>query len=186
GIVGYGNLGRGVEQSVAQQNDMELVGVFSRRDPKTVETVYETTNVYAMDDILSFQDQVDVLVLCGGSKDDLPVQTPQLAKHFNVVDSFDNHAEIPNHFETVGKEVNETTAIISTGWDPGLFSLQRVMMEAILPVGESYTFWGKGLSQGHSDAVRRVEGVKNGVQYTIPSEPSIERIRNGELVELST
>lgn len=186
GIVGYGNLGRGVEQSVAQQNDMELVGVFSRRDPKTVETVYETTNVYAMDDILSFQDQVDVLVLCGGSKDDLPVQTPQLAKHFNVVDSFDNHAEIPNHFETVGKEVSETTAIISTGWDPGLFSLQRVMMEAILPVGESYTFWGKGLSQGHSDAVRRVEGVKNGVQYTIPSEPSIERIRNGELVELST
>lgn len=186
GIVGYGNLGRGVEQSVAQQNDMELVGVFSRRDPQTVETMYETTNVYAMDDILSFQDQVDVLVLCGGSKDDLPVQTPQLAKHFNVVDSFDNHAEIPNHFETVGKEVTETTAIISTGWDPGLFSLQRVMMEAILPVGESYTFWGKGLSQGHSDAVRRVEGVKNGVQYTIPSEPSIERIRNGELVELST
>lgn len=188
GIVGYGNLGRGVELAVTLQEDMELVGVFTRRDPATVSTVHEQTPVHPMDALEQMADQIDVLVLCGGSKSDLPEQTPQLAKRFTVVDSYDTHATIPEHFATVDEAARAagTTALISTGWDPGLFSINRVFGEAILAVGETYTFWGKGLSQGHSDALRRIDGVAGAVQYTIPSEDAIARVRAGEQPELST
>ncbi|SJN24784.1 Meso-diaminopimelate D-dehydrogenase [Microbacterium esteraromaticum] len=188
GIVGYGNLGRGVERSVGLNPDMQLVGVFTRRDPASVTTVSSDVSVRAVDDLEAMRADIDVLVLCGGSKSDLPEQSPAMASAFTIVDSFDTHARIPEHFAAVDAAARAagTTAIISTGWDPGLFSLQRLYGEAILPQGETYTFWGRGLSQGHSDAVRRVPGVAAGVQYTIPSENAIAQVRAGDLPELST
>lgn len=188
GIAGYGNLGRGVESSISQNEDMELVGVFTRREPEDVQLLSDQVPVYKLDEIESFKEKIDVLILCGGSKNDLPEQGPALAKHFTTVDSFDTHAKIPQYFAAVDEvaKVAGTTSIISVGWDPGLFSINRLMGEAILPEGETYTFWGKGLSQGHSDAVRRVDGVKAGVQYTLPAEEAINRVRNGEHPELTT
>ncbi|MEV8219331.1 diaminopimelate dehydrogenase [Microbacterium sp. NPDC077391] len=188
GIVGYGNLGRGVERSIALNPDMRLVGVFTRRDPDSVRTVDPAVPVRGVDELDAMQDEIDVLVLCGGSKSDLPEQTPQLASRFSVVDSFDTHARIPEHFAAVDAAARAagTTAVISTGWDPGLFSLQRLYGEAILRQGETYTFWGRGLSQGHSDAIRRVPGVAAGVQYTIPSDDAVARVRAGERPELGT
>jgi len=173
GIVGYGNLGKGVETGLKNTEDLELFGIFSRRDPKTLDT---ESKAYHVDDLESYKEDIDVLILCGGSQKDLPKQTPKFAQSFNVVDSYDNHNEIPKHFENVNKVANEndTVAIISTGWDPGLFSLNRQIAESITPKGDTYTFWGKGLSQGHSDAVRRVDGVENGVQYTVPKESMLE------------
>ena len=188
GIVGYGNLGKGVERSLALNSDMHLVGVFTRRDPASVATIGTDVPVHRIDDLENMRNDIDVLILCGGSKSDLPEQTPKLAAGFSVVDSFDNHAHIPEHFAAVDAAARAagTTAIISTGWDPGLFSLQRLYGEAILPQGETYTFWGRGLSQGHSDAIRRVPGVAGGVQYTIPSETAVARVRSGERPELTT
>src|SRR5699024_9555411 len=188
GIVGYGNLGRGVEIAISLQEDMELAGVCTRREPSAVRTVDERTPVHPMDALEAMQDEIDVLVLCGGSKSDLPEQTPQLAERFTVVDSYDTHATIPEHFAAVDAVAREagTTALISTGWDPGLFSINRVFGESILASGETFTFWGKGLSQGHSDALRRVDGVAGAVQYTIPSQDAIDRVRAGERPELST
>lgn len=188
GVVGYGNLGRGVERSIAANLDMELVGVFSRRDPASVLALSPDTAVRSVEDLPTMRDRIDVLVLCGGSMSDLPVQTPSLASAFSVVDSFDTHARIPDHFAAVDAAARaaRTTAIISTGWDPGLFSLQRLYGEAILPQGETHTFWGRGLSQGHSDVIRRVPGVAGGVQYTIPSDDAIARVRSGERAALST
>lgn len=188
GIVGYGNLGRGVELALGQNPDMQLVGIFSRRDPASLEPVNASTQVYAIDEVQNFQNKIDVLILCGGSKNDLPEQGPALAALFNTVDSFDTHARIPEYYDAVNQaaEAAENTAIISVGWDPGLFSLNRLFGEAILPQGQTYTFWGKGLSQGHSDAVRRVPGVKAGVQYTLPDSNAIERVRSGEQPNLST
>ncbi len=187
GIVGYGNLGRGVESAILQNPDMSLYGVFSRRDPKTVKTVTDT-NVYHLDDILSHKDNMNVLIICGGSATDLPVQTPYLAEHFNVIDSFDTHAKIPEHFENVDVAAQKggNIAVISVGWDPGLFSLNRLYSEAILPEGNAYTFWGKGVSQGHSDAIRRIEGVVDARQYTVPVDSAVESVRRGENPELST
>ena len=187
-IAGYGNLGRGAQAAIKQSPDMQLVCVFSRRDPASVTLIDDSVPVYAMDDIAQYKDEIDVLILCGGSKSDLPEQGPALAGLFNIVDSFDTHAKIPEYFaalDTPAKQANKV-AMLSVGWDPGLFSINRLYGEAILPVGETYTFWGKGLSQGHSDAVRRVDGVKSGVQYTIPSEPAMARVRNGEQPTLST
>ena len=188
GICGYGNLGRGVEYAVKQQTDMELVAVFSRRDPASVQTVAPDTPKFSIDEIARFQDNIDVMILCGGSATDLPKQTPMLAAYFNTIDSFDTHARIPEHFDAVDKvaQASEHVSIISDGWDPGLFSINRVLAEAVLPQGSTYTFWGKGLSQGHSDAIRRLEGVKNGVQYTLPIEEAVEKVRRGEQPELST
>lgn len=188
GIVGYGNLGRGVEASLAQNADMTLVGVFSRRPPAQVSTLFATTPVYVMDELPAFRDRIDVLILCGGSRDDLPVQGPALAEHFNTVDSFDTHARIPEYFEAVDAVATRSghTALIAVGWDPGMFSLNRLFGEALLPEGDTYTFWGRGLSQGHSDAVRRVPGVKAGVQYTIPSDEAIARVRSGSRPQLDT
>lgn len=188
GIVGYGNLGRGVERAVALSLDMQLVGIFSRRDPVSIKPVGADVPVYALDSIADFRDQIDVLILCGGSKDDLPEQGPAMAAMFNTVDSFDTHNKIPEYFAAVDAAARaaQRTAIISVGWDPGLFSINRLFGEAILPVGETYTFWGKGLSQGHSDAVRRVPGVKGGVQYTIPSADAMDRVRSGERPVLTT
>lgn len=187
-IAGYGNLGRGAEAAIKQSPDMRLVSVFSRRDPASVTLLDRSVPVYAMDDIEQYQNDIDVLLLCGGSKSDLPEQGPQLAGLFNIVDSFDTHAKIPEYFTALDAPAKSAgkVALLSVGWDPGLFSLNRLYGEAILPVGETYTFWGKGLSQGHSDAVRRVAGVKSGVQYTIPSEPAMARVRNGEQPTLST
>lgn len=188
GIVGYGNLGRGVEAAIGLNSDMHLVGVFSRRDPATVATLRDETSVFSMSDLFEDRKGIDVLVLCGGSRNDLPQQSPELAARYSLVDSYDNHAHIPEHFEAVdaAAQAAGTTAIISTGWDPGLFSLNRLFGEAILPQGSTYTFWGRGLSQGHSDALRRVPGVAGGVQYTLPSEDAITRVRAGENPELST
>lgn len=188
GIAGYGNLGRGVEMALAQCPDMELTGVFSRRDPASVQLLNAQVPVHRQADIEQFRGQIDVLILCGGSKNDLPEQGPVLASLFNTVDSFDTHAMIPEYHEAMNRaaEPAGNTALISVGWDPGLFSLNRLFGEAILPAGDTYTFWGKGLSQGHSDAVRRVPGVKAGVQYTIPADSAIDRVRNGERPELST
>ena len=185
GIVGYGNLGRGVETAIGLSEDLELVGVFTRRDPGSVTTA--GAPAYSMAALDEDRDDLDVLVLCGGSRDDLPVQTPALAARYSVVDSYDNHSRIPDHFAAVDAAARAagTTAIISVGWDPGLFSLNRLVGEAILPQGETYTFWGRGLSQGHSDALRRVPGVAAGVQYTIPSEDAIARVRAGERPELA-
>lgn len=180
-IAGYGNLGKGVECAVKQNDDMELYGVFSRRNPEDVKTL-TNAKVYKIDDILDHKDNIDVLVICGGSATDLPVQTPEYAKYFNVVDSFDNHANIPTHFVNVDKSAKEggKIAMISVGWDPGMFSLNRFYSQCILPDGEDYTFWGKGVSQGHSDAIRRIEGVFDARQYTIPVEDALEKVRNGE------
>lgn len=188
GIVGYGNLGRGVEASLQQSPDMALVGVFTRRPPETLKPLHEETRVFAMADLDDMRDAIDVLILCGGSRDDLPEQTPMLARHFNTVDSFDTHAKVPEYFAAVDAAAKPAgkTALISVGWDPGLFSLNRLFGEALLPEGDTYTFWGRGLSQGHSDAIRRVDGVKAGVQYTLPSEDAIARVRSGARPELTT
>ena len=178
GILGYGNLGRGVECAIKHNPDTELVAVFTRRDPETVKILTETAKVYSVKDAEKLKDEIDVLIICGGSATDLPVQTPEYVKYFNVVDSFDTHKKIPEHFAHVG--------IISVGWDPGMFSLNRMYANAILTNGNDYTFWGKGVSQGHSDAVRRIKGVKDAKQYTIPVEAALEAVRNGENPELTT
>ena len=187
GIYGYGNLGRGVELALKQNPDMTAVGVFTRRDPKTVKTLTGIP-VYAASELESKQNAIDVLILCGGSSTDLPRQTPQMAKLFNVVDSFDTHAKIPEHLKAVDEAASaaKKTAIISAGWDPGMFSLARLYGGAVLPMGSDYTFWGKGVSQGHSDAIRRIDGVADAKQYTIPVESAIERVRAGENPCLST
>ncbi len=187
GIYGYGNLGRGVEYAIRQNSDLELVAVFTRRDPKSVKIDTEGVCVYHIDEAKNMTDKIDVMILCGGSATDLPVQTPELAKLFNVVDSFDTHAKIPQHFENCDKAAKQSgkTAIISVGWDPGMFSLSRIYSAAILPDGKDYTFWGKGVSQGHSDAIRRVEGVKDGKQYTIPVDAALDAVRCGSNPELS-
>ncbi len=188
GILGYGNLGRGVEYSVRQNDDMCLKAVFTRRDPSSVKIMTDGVPVYPADEAMAHKDEIDVLILCGGSANDLPLQTPEFVKYFNVVDSFDTHARIPEHFAAVDKAAKESgkTGVISVGWDPGLFSLMRMYGNAVLPDGNDYTFWGKGVSQGHSDAIRRVKGVKNGKQYTIPVESALEKVRNGENPELTT
>ena len=185
GIVGYGNLGRGVLKSVAQNSDMSVEAIFTRRNNVEVEGFGPATNI---SEIEKFKDKIDVMILCGGSATDLPKQGPEISKYFNTVDSFDTHAKIPEYFEAVDKSAKESgkLSIISVGWDPGLFSLNRVYAESILPEGETYTFWGKGVSQGHSDAIRRVEGVKNGVQYTVPKEEALEKVRSGADPELTT
>ncbi len=187
GILGYGNLGRGVECAVKQNNDMELKAVFTRRNPNEVSILTESAKVYHIDDILMHKDEIDVLIICGGSATDLPVQTPEYAKYFNVIDSFDTHAKIPEHFANVDKSAQESgkIGIISVGWDPGMFSLNRVYANAILADGKDYTFWGKGVSQGHSDAIRRIEGVKDARQYTIPVQKALEQVRNGNTPELT-
>ena len=188
GIYGYGNLGRGIECAIKQNPDMELVGVFTRREPSTVKILSEGVNVYHVDDALKMTDKIDVMILCGGSAKDLPEQTPYLSKYFNVVDSFDTHAKIPEHFANVDKNAKESgkVGIISVGWDPGMFSLNRLYASCILPDGKDYTFWGKGVSQGHSDAIRRVDGVKNGKQYTIPVKKALDEVRSGVNPSLTT
>ena len=187
-IYGYGNLGRGVESAIRQNADMELVAVFTRRDPASVKVVTEGVPVYNIAEAAQHKDEIDVLVLCGGSATDLPEQTPEMAKLFNVIDSFDTHARIPEHFANVDKAAKEAghIALISCGWDPGMFSLNRLYANAVLPQGKDYTFWGKGVSQGHSDAIRRVKGVKNGKQYTCPVESALEAVRSGANPELTT
>lgn len=188
GIVGYGNLAKGAECAISQNPDMELVAVFTRRNPESVKIMTENVPVLAMDDVNQWKEKIDVMLLCGGSATDLPAMTPELVKKFNVVDSFDNHSCIPEHYARVDTAASDTghIALISTGWDPGLFSLNRLYATAILPQGENYTFWGKGVSQGHSDAVRRIPGVVDCRQYTIPVEASLQRVRSGENPELST
>ena len=188
GIVGYGNLGRGVECAIAQNPDMELVAVFTRRPPESVKILSQTATVYHIDDIENLVGKIDVMILCGGSATDLPYQTPMVAKHFSVIDSFDTHAKIPEHFANVDASAREggNIAVISCGWDPGMFSINRLYAEAILPEGKGYTFWGKGVSQGHSDAIRRIEGVADAKQYTIPKEDALSAVRSGSNPELST
>jgi len=188
GILGYGNLGRGVECAVRQNPDMELQAVFTRRNPESVSVLTQTAKVCRVSEMEHWKDKVDVMILCGGSATDLPVQTPQCAKLFNVVDSFDTHARIPEHFAAVDEAAKEggRTAVISVGWDPGMFSLNRMYANAILPEGQDYTFWGRGVSQGHSDAVRRIEGVKDARQYTIPVEGALASVRAGENPALTT
>ena len=187
GIYGYGNLGRGVESAAKYNADIEIVGVFTRRDPKSVATLTGIP-VYSASDILSFKDKIDVLILCGGSATDLPEITPALAGEFNVIDSFDTHAKIPEHFARVDKAAREggKLALISAGWDPGLFSIARLYASSVLPSGKDYTFWGKGISQGHSDAIRRIEGVLDARQYTVPVAEAMEAVREGKCPELST
>ena len=187
GILGYGNLGRGVECAVKQNEDMELAAVFTRRDPDSVQILTQNTPVYSIQEILDHKNEIDVLIICGGSATDLPVQTPEYVRDFNVVDSFDTHAKIPEHFANVDKAAKESGKIgmISIGWDPGMFSLNRVYANAILPDGKDETFWGKGVSQGHSDAIRRIDGVADARQYTIPVPSSLEAVRNGQALELS-
>ncbi len=185
-IYGYGNLGKGVENAVLLAPDMELIGVFTRRSPESVKTI--KAPVYSASDILSFKGHIDVLIICGGSATDLPEMTPNLAEHFCVIDSFDTHAKIPEHFakvDSVAKSA-KTTALISCGWDPGMFSIARAYASAILPNGKDYTFWGRGVSQGHSDAIRRIEGVVDARQYTVPIDKALERVRSGENPELTT
>ncbi len=186
-IYGYGNLGRGVECAVRQNADMEMVGVFTRRDPDTVKTLTDIP-VYAAERVLEFQDSIDVLILCGGSATDLPEMTPMLTRHFHVVDSFDTHAKIPAHFAAVDAAARESghVALIAAGWDPGLFSLNRLYASAILPQGQDYTFWGRGVSQGHSDAIRRIEGVQDARQYTVPVEAALAAVRSGANPDLTT
>lgn len=188
GIMGYGNLGRGIECAIRQNPDMELTAVFTRRDPATVKILTEGVAVYSADDFEAHADEVDVLVMCGGSATDLPQQTPVFAKLCNVIDSFDTHANIPQHFDNVDAAARESghVALISAGWDPGMFSLNRLYANCILPEGSDYTFWGKGVSQGHSDAVRRIAGVKNAKQYTIPVPEALESVRAGENPQLTT
>jgi len=188
GIVGYGNLGRGVELAIRQNPDTELAAVFTRRDPSSLKILTEGVGVYSVNDVADFKDKIDVLILCGGSATDLPVQTPQFAKLFNVIDSFDTHARIPEHFANVDAAAKEggNVSVISVGWDPGMFSVQRLYGSCILPDGKDYTFWGKGVSQGHSDAIRRVEGVADGKQYTVPVQAAMDAVRNGEDPDLTT
>ncbi len=188
GIIGYGNLGRGIECGIRQNEDMELAAVFTRRNPKDVKIQTEGVPVYPIEELEKMQGKLDVVVLCGGSATDLPEQTPEYVKYFNVVDSFDTHAKIPEHFAKVDAAAKESghVALISCGWDPGMFSLNRLYANAILPEGKDYTFWGKGVSQGHSDAIRRVEGVKDGKQYTIPVESALKEVRSGSNPELTT
>ena len=188
GILGYGNLGRGIEAGIRQNKDMELAAVFTRRDPAQVKLASEGVPVYHVDKAKEMKDEIDVLVICGGSATDLPVQTPEYVKYFNVIDSFDTHANIPQHFAKVDAAAKENghVALISCGWDPGMFSLNRLYANAVLPEGNDYTFWGKGVSQGHSDAIRRVEGVKDGKQYTIPVETALEEVRSGANPDLTT
>ena len=188
GILGYGNLGRGVECAIRQNPDMELKAVFTRRAPETVKILTEGVPVYKVDDAEKMKDEIDVMILCGGSATDLPVQTPMYSQWFNVVDSFDTHAKIPEHFEAVDTAAQKSgkVAVISAGWDPGMFSISRVYAMAALPNGSNYTFWGKGVSQGHSDAIRRIEGVKDARQYTCPIESALEAVRSGSNPELTT
>lgn len=188
GILGYGNLGRGVECAIKQNPDMELVAVFTRRNPESLSILTKEASVCSVSEAADWKDKIDVMILCGGSATDLPSQTPEFASMFNVVDSFDTHARIPEHFENVenAAKVAGKLGIISVGWDPGMFSLNRMYANAILPQGEDYTFWGKGVSQGHSDAIRRIEGVKDAKQYTIPVEAALQAVRNGENPQLST
>ena len=188
GIVGYGNIGRGVEQSVKRTDDMELKAVFTRRDPASVKIQTEGAEVKHFDDMEAMKDEIDVMILCGGSATDLPVIGPKVAASFNTIDSFDTHAKIPEYFANVDKAAKEgkNVSIISVGWDPGMFSLNRLYAESILVQGSTYTFWGKGVSQGHSDAIRRIEGVKNGIQYTVPIEAAVDQVRSGSEPELTT
>lgn len=188
GILGYGNLGKGIESAIRQNDDMVLSCIITRRNPASIKPATDGVEVYSVDDIEKLKDKIDVLVLCGGSATDLPEQTPEYAKYFNVIDSFDTHARIPEHFAKVDKIAKENghVALISCGWDPGMFSLMRLYGSAVLPEGRDYTFWGKGVSQGHSDAIRRVNGVKNGKQYTIPVEKALEAVRSGANPELTT
>lgn len=188
GILGYGNLGRGIECAIKQNDDMELVAVFTRRDPATVSILTEGVKVYNVADAPGMKDEIDVMILCGGSATDLPEQTKKYVSMFNVVDSFDTHAKIPQHFAAVDKVAKESgkIGVISVGWDPGMFSINRLYSDVILPQGKNYTFWGKGVSQGHSDAIRRVEGVANGKQYTIPIDEALEAVRSGSNPELTT
>ena len=188
GIYGYGNLGRGVECAIRQNPDMELVAVFTRRDPSGVKTAFGDARVLHVEEAKNMTDKIDVMILCGGSATDLPTQTPELASLFHVVDSFDTHARIPAHFDAVdaAAKASGKVAVISAGWDPGMFSLNRLYAGAILPAGKDYTFWGKGVSQGHSDAIRRVPGVKNGKQYTIPVEAALDAVRSGSNPDLTT
>ena len=181
GICGYGNLGKGVELAINNAEDMELVGIFTRRDPNSINTIYPSSKVFHIDDILKFKNDIDIMILCGGSATDLPKQGPLLCSTFNIIDSFDTHAKIPEYFSAIDEisKKSNTLSLVSCGWDPGLFSLNRCLFESLLPNGENYVFYGKGLSQGHSDAIRRIKGVKNAVQYTIPYEDSIEAVRNG-------
>lgn len=186
-VYGYGNLGKGVECSVNQNQDIELFGVFTRRNPESVKTL-TGAKVYSCKDLLKYKDEIDVLVICGGSATDLPEMTPELAKDFNVIDSFDTHAKIPQHFENVDKAAKESghIALISAGWDPGLFSLNRLYASAVLPEGKDYTFWGRGVSQGHSDAIRRIPGVVDARQYTVPVDEAVEKVRAGLCPDLKT
>ena len=188
GIVGYGNIGRGVEQAIKRNEDMELAAVFTRRDPASVKVVTEGAKVVYMDDMLSMKGDVDVMVLCGGSATDLPVMGPEIAANFNTIDSFDTHAKIPEYFANVDKAAKEgnNISIISVGWDPGMFSLNRLYAESILVQGSTYTFWGKGVSQGHSDAIRRIPGVKNAIQYTVPVDEAVDQVRSGSEPKLTT
>ena len=188
GIVGYGNIGRGVEQAIKRNEDMELAAVFTRRDPASVKVATEDAKVVHMDDMLSMKGDVDVMVLCGGSATDLPVMGPEIAANFNTIDSFDTHAKIPEYFANVDKAAKEgnNISIISVGWDPGMFSLNRLYAESILVQGSTYTFWGKGVSQGHSDAIRRIPGVKNAIQYTVPVDEAVDQVRSGSEPKLTT
>ena len=188
GIVGYGNIGRGVEQAIKRNEDMELAAVFTRRDPASVKVATEGAKVVHMDDMLSMKGDVDVMILCGGSATDLPVMGPEIAANFNTIDSFDTHAKIPEYFANVDKAAKEgnNISIISVGWDPGMFSLNRLYAESILVQGSTYTFWGKGVSQGHSDAIRRIPGVKNAIQYTVPVDEAVDQVRSGSEPKLTT
>lgn len=188
GILGYGNLGRGIECAVKQNGDLTLAAVFTRRDPAAVKIMTDGVPVYSVNDAPAHKDEIDVMILCGGSATDLPVQTPEYAKYFNVIDSFDTHAKIPEHFKNVDASAKESghVGIISVGWDPGMFSLNRLYANAVLPDGKDYTFWGRGVSQGHSDAIRRIEGVKDARQYTVPVDDALKAVRNGENPELTT
>lgn len=188
GILGYGNLGKGVECAIKHNPDMELKAVFTRRDPSSLSILTEGAKVYSVEDAPAMKDEIDVLIICGGSATDLPKQTPEMAKYFNVIDSFDTHAKIPEHFEAVDKAAKESghIGLISIGWDPGMFSLNRLYANAVLPGGKDYTFWGKGVSQGHSDAIRRIAGVRDARQYTIPVDSALEAVRSGSEPELTT
>lgn len=188
GILGYGNLGKGIECAIKHNDDMELVAVFTRRDPSTVKILTEGVKVMNVSEAPTMKDKIDVMILCGGSATDLPEQTKKYVEMFNVIDSFDTHANIPVHYDEVNEvaKKNGNIAIISVGWDPGMFSLNRLYANSILTTGSDYTFWGKGVSQGHSDAIRRIEGVKDGKQYTIPVESALEAVRNGENPVLTT
>lgn len=188
GIAGYGNLGRGMESAIGQNRDMELEAVFTRRNPLSLKPLFQNTKVYHIDEIKKWKEKLDVVILCGGSAKDLPLQSPELAQYFNIVDSFDNHGKIPEHFENVDKAASrgKKISVISAGWDPGLFSLNRLFGKAILPEGEDYTFWGRGISQGHSDAIRGIQGVADARQYTIPIQEALDKVRSGEKPELDT